>query len=772
MVHLKVDQHLDLNHGAFVTSNTLRHLKLLNKQWISISIQTKTQQINEGVVGKFEESFEMKAWYPLQINIYQKNITSQHDDVIYVNPSDLFNIVKRSPSLYKKYQNETVNIRFKNLSLLSTTFCDYAATNAVVSMVTCPYGNVDDETVDQALQEFFKSEKFLSEKEIFPVLIHSHIKNSTQSPFVLWFRVEKIVTKETSLVHENNGRFIDKSSELVLGANVESYVPYCSCVVKNRNSLFQHFISSELVKESFKKYFTLLIDSLTVLKTGGVSTADATILIEAPIGYGKGLALQTFCFQHCLHFLEIDCLNIASESFAATEKRLKSIVEKVSGPCVLYLKNVHLLCRDKEGEKEERRLVSFFANLIKEMKSQQVIMLVASTNNFSQMSTRLFSLFMYHLSLDAPSQEERENILKSLLSPEQIVDLKDIAQRTSGFFLSDFISLIRRVCQLEVINERFLEGQHIEELKEIILKVVDEIRASKSGTLSNVKVQKVTWNDVGGLEHVKKDIFDTIELPMKFPSLFRKNMQRSGLLFYGPPGCGKTLLAKAVATEFNLNFYSVKGPELINMYVGQSEENIRETFKTARRMAPCVVFFDEIDSLAPSRGRSGDSGGVMDRIVSQLLSELDGMHDNTNIFIIAATNRPDLLDPALLRPGRFDKLIYVGVPEQEEERLKLLKAVTLKLHLSSDVCLKTLVQQIPSNLTGADFKALATDASMCCVKRLILAHENEKVSLDVEQAIVTAADFEEAIRNCSPSVSMEEIEHYHSIQNEMIHKEK
>lgn len=293
MVCLKVDQHLDLNHGAFVTSNTLRHLKVLNKQWISIQTQ---QQQYEGVDGKFEESTEMKSWYPLQINVYQ-NKTSQLDDVIYVNPSDLFNIVKRSPSLYKKYENEAVTIRIKNLSALSTTYYDYAATHAVVSMVTCPYGNIDDETVDQALQEFFKNAKFLTEKETFPVLIHSHMKHPTQSPFVLWFQVEKIVTKETSLVHENNGRFVDKNSELVLGRNVESYVPYCACVVKNRNLLFQHLTSSELVFKSFTKYVTLLNDSLKMLQTGGVSTADATILIEAPIGYGKGLALQTFCFQ-------------------------------------------------------------------------------------------------------------------------------------------------------------------------------------------------------------------------------------------------------------------------------------------------------------------------------------------------------------------------------------------------------------------------------------------------------------------------------------------
>ena len=774
MVRLEVDQCLDLNHGAFVTTNTLRHLKLLNKQWISISIETTLDVKHIGVVGKFEGSEEMRSWYPLQINLLKPQNTSltPNDDVIYVNPADLFNIVKCSPALYKKYQNEAAQIRFKNLSLLSTSRADYAATKAVVSMITCPYGNVDDATVDEALQEFFRTAKFLREKELFPVLIHSHINNSSQSPFLLWFRVEKIVAKETSLVHENKGRFIDKYSELVLGANVQSHVPYCACMVKNRvRSLFELFASSKFVWQSFRQYFALLTDSLQIIQTGEVSTADATILIEAPVGYGKGLALQAFCFLYCLHFAEIDCLNVASESFSATEKRLKNIVEKAIGPCVLYFKNVHILCKDKEGEKEERRLVSFFSNLIKEIDCQQTILIVASTTNISQMSTRFFSLFMYHLSLDAPSQEERENILKSLIN-HQLPDLKEVAQKTSGFFLADFILLIRKVCQLKPMNNYFLEDTQNfgEGWKEVCLKAVDDIRASKSGTLSNVKVEKVSWNDVGGLENVKKDIFDTIELPMKFPHLFQKNMQRSGLLFYGPPGCGKTLLAKAVATEFNLNFYSVKGPELINMYVGQSEENVRETFKTARRMAPCVVFFDEIDSLAPSRGRTGDSGGVMDRIVSQLLSELDGMHDNTDVFIIAATNRPDLLDPALLRPGRFDKLIYVGVPEQQEERLKLLRAVTLKLQLAPDVCLETLVQQIPRNLTGADFKALATDASMCCVRRLIVAHENEKVTLNIDQAIITAADFKEAIRNCSSSVSLEELSRYNSIQNEMLHK--
>ncbi|ETO29557.1 AAA ATPase domain-containing protein, partial [Reticulomyxa filosa] len=179
-------------------------------------------------------------------------------------------------------------------------------------------------------------------------------------------------------------------------------------------------------------------------------------------------------------------------------------------------------------------------------------------------------------------------------------------------------------------------------------------------SVSAASIPSVYWDDVGGLEHAKKEILDIIQLPLKYPEIFNNPnhpiKQSSGLLLYGPPGTGKTLLAKAVATEFNLNFISVKGPELLNMYIGQSEQNIREVFAKGRKSRPCVLFFDEIDALAPSRGKGFDGGNVMDRVVSQLLTELDSGQDNSNLFVIAATNRPDLLDPSLLRPGRLDKM--------------------------------------------------------------------------------------------------------------------
>ena len=188
------------------------------------------------------------------------------------------------------------------------------------------------------------------------------------------------------------------------------------------------------------------------------------------------------------------------------------------------------------------------------------------------------------------------------------------------------------------------------------------VRARYSESIGAPKIPNVTWDDVGGLAHVKHEILDTVQLPLEHPELFSDGVKkRSGVLLYGPPGTGKTLIAKAVATSCALNFFSVKGPELLNMYIGESEANVRRVFQKARDAKPCVVFFDELDSIAPQRGHQGDSGGVMDRIVSQLLAELDGMASGSaasDVFVIGATNRPDLLDPALLRPGRFDRLLY------------------------------------------------------------------------------------------------------------------
>jgi SpoVK/Ycf46/Vps4 family AAA+-type ATPase len=234
----------------------------------------------------------------------------------------------------------------------------------------------------------------------------------------------------------------------------------------------------------------------------------------------------------------------------------------------------------------------------------------------------------------------------------------------------------------------------------------------------------VKWEDVGGLEDAKREIIQLVQLSQASLPPPSAATRRVGVMLHGPPGTGKTLIAKAVAGECGCSFISVKGPELLDMYVGESERNVREVFRRAKRAAPCVVFFDELDALAPARGRGGsDGGGVADRVVSQLLAEIDGAASRPGVFIIAATNRPDLVDPSALRPGRFDKLVYVPTPETRDAQGAVLRALTRKFCLADDVDLGSVLEGVPGPplLTGADLYALAADAWLLAAKRSVLA---------------------------------------------------
>ncbi|KAL0039627.1 hypothetical protein WJX77_003781 [Trebouxia sp. C0004] len=285
---------------------------------------------------------------------------------------------------------------------------------------------------------------------------------------------------------------------------------------------------------------------------------------------------------------------------------------------------------------------------------------------------------------------------------------------------------------------------------------LDRVRLRTATVIGAPKVPDVRWDDVGGLENVKRAILDTVELPLKHPSLFAAGLrQRSGVLLYGPPGTGKTLVAKAVATECSINFLSVKGPELINMYIGESERQVREIFARARRAKPCVLFFDELDSLAPARGAGADSGGVMDRVVSQLLAEVDGVQagaSGADLFVIGATNRPDLIDPALLRPGRLDVLLYVGVAEDSHSKLKVLQALTRKFTLQDDIDLPIIAEKCPPTFTGADLYALSSDAWMTALKRTVAQ------APDAETVTVIQEDFWDALSMLQPSLSNAELQ--------------
>jgi len=315
---------------------------------------------------------------------------------------------------------------------------------------------------------------------------------------------------------------------------------------------------------------------------------------------------------------------------------------------------------------------------------------------------------------------------------------------------------------------------------------------SRKETLTT-KIPTVRWEDVGGLAHVRTEVMDAIELPLRYPELF-EGSNRSGILLYGPPGTGKTLVAKAVATECGLPFLSVKGPELLGSYVGESEANVRQIFETARvaaqrnKPAAAILFFDELDSLAPRRGGGGDKGGVMERVVSTLLSELDGRQTKGRVFIIGATNRPDLLDPSLLRPGRLDRLVFLGLAVTTEDRAKILAALIRKFKLDDDPMSisNNVVDSFSPNLSGADFSAIASGALMKSLQRLCVDADKElqgrqaglattKIELDeiLDEwcdarlvPIVSKNDLLEAAKNVIPSVNKVELERYEGLRQE------
>ncbi|PWA29281.1 hypothetical protein CCH79_00013916 [Gambusia affinis] len=406
------------------------------------------------------------------------------------------------------------------------------------------------------------------------------------------------------------------------------------------------------------------------------------------------------------------------------------------------------------------------------------VVVVATVCRARDLSPGIMGAFIHQVEMESPTEEQRLAMLVCLsreLHLGRDVNLERLSKLTAGFVLGDLSALLteagRAACRrlIHTCGGRLQEdlcASGVTIMDQDFCCALETLQSAQSKAIGAPKIPNVCWEDVGGLAHVKREILDTVQLPLQRPELLSLGLNRTGVLLYGPPGTGKTLLAKAVATECAMTFLSVKGPELINMYVGQSEENIREVFHKARLAAPCVVFFDELDSLAPNRGRSGDSGGVMDRVVSQLLAELDSLQSSAGVFVIGATNRPDLLDQSLLRPGRFDKLVYVGINEDRVSQLQVLQAILRKFQLDPAVDLQDVVDRCPTRMTGADLYALCSDAMTAAIKRKIQQIDD---GLDSEDSpvLLSAEDFSSALKNFKPSVSEAELLRYRSIHQEL-----
>ncbi len=493
--------------------------------------------------------------------------------------------------------------------------------------------------------------------------------------------------------------------------------------------------------------------------------APKGVLLYGPPGTGKTLLAKAVANESNAHFISISGPEIMSKFYGESEARLREIFKeaKEKAPSIVFIDEIDSIAPKREevtGE-VERRVVSQLLSLMDGLETRGKVVVIAATNrpNAIDPALRRPGRFDREIEIRVPDKKGRLEILmihtrNMPLSDD--VNLEKIANITHGFVGADLEYLCKEAamkCLRRLLPELNMEDEKLppELLNKLVVTMSDFEGALKEITPSAMREvylesPDVKWSDIGGLEDVKKQLQEAIEWPLKYTELYNKlgHTMPKGVLLHGPSGTGKTLLAKAVATESEANFISIRGPELLSKWVGESERGIREVFRRARQAAPCVIFFDEIDSLAPMRGMGGDSM-VTERVVSQLLTELDGIQTLQGVVVLAATNRIDMLDTALLRPGRFDKLIYVPLPDKEA-RKQILKIHTRNKPLDTDVDLDK-IAEAAEGFSGAEVAAIANTAvSLLLHEYLAKYNTPELASKHVDEAKIQARHFEEALK--------------------------
>ncbi|KAI6164523.1 P-loop containing nucleoside triphosphate hydrolase protein [Pisolithus thermaeus] len=494
------------------------------------------------------------------------------------------------------------------------------------------------------------------------------------------------------------------------------------------------------------------------------------ILMYGPPGTGKTLIARAVANETGAFFFLINGPEIMSKMAGESETEKNS-------PAIIFIDEIDSIAPKREKTNGE----------VERPRSNVVVMAATNRPNSIDPALRRFGRFDREIDIGIPDPTGRLEILRIHTKNMKLaddVDLEQIAADTHGYVGSDIASLcseaamqqIREKMDLIDLDEDTIDAEVLDSLGVTMDNFRFALGTSNPSALREtaVEVPTVQWDDIGGLDKVKKELQETVQYPVEHPEKFLKyGMSPSkGVLFYGPPGTGKTLLAKAIANECNANFISIKGPELLTMWFGESEANVRDVFDKARAAAPCVMFFDELDSIAKARGGSlGDAGGAGDRVLNQLLTEMDGMNTKKNVFIIGATNRPDQIDPALLRPGRLDQLIYIPLPD-EPSRLAILKAALKKSPISPDVDLAYLSRST-HGFSGADLTEICQRAAKLAIRDSIEADirrqrerredDDSKMEEDAEEDPVpeiTREHFEEAMKYARRSVSDQDIRRY------------
>jgi len=531
----------------------------------------------------------------------------------------------------------------------------------------------------------------------------------------------------------------------------------------------------------------------TLFKTLGVKPPRG-VLLYGPPGSGKTLIARAIANETGAFFFLLNGPEIMSKMAGEAEANLRKAFEEAekNSPAIIFIDEIDSIApkRDKTNGEVEKRVVSQLLTLMDGLKGRGHVVVLAATNrpNSIDPALRRFGRFDRELDIGVPDEVGRMEILRihtKNMKLAEDVDLAEVAKSTHGYVGADMAALCTEAA-LQCIREKMdlidIEDETIDaEILDAMAVTNEHFRFAQGQTNPSslretvVEIPDVTWDDIGGLEDVKKNLQEMILYPIEHPDKFHKfGMSPSkGVLFYGPPGCGKTLLAKAVAHECSSNFISIKGPELLTMWFGESEANVREVFDKARGAAPCVLFFDELDSVGIARGSSqGDAGGAGDRVLNQLLTEMDGVGSKKNLFFIGATNRPDILDEALIRPGRLDQLIYIPLPDKPS-RVSVIKAVLRKSPIAPNINFDFL-GELTEGFTGADITELCQRATKAAIRESIEAEEQRKALMkenpDGDQAmaeamedpvpVITRKHFEEALAAARKSVTSYDLDKF------------
>ncbi len=501
------------------------------------------------------------------------------------------------------------------------------------------------------------------------------------------------------------------------------------------------------------------------------------VLLYGPPGTGKTLIARAVANESGANFYSINGPEIMSKYYGQSEQKLREIFTEAENkePSIIFIDEIDSIAPKREevqGE-VERRVVAQLLTLMDGLKERGHVIVIGATNRIDAVDPALRrpGRFDREINIGVPDKKGRREILNihSRAMPLGMDEerkskfLDEIADMTYGFVGADLAALSRESAMNSL--RRYLPEIDLDKpipteiLEKMAVTEDDFLEALKSIEPSSlrevtVEIPNIHWDDIGGLEDVKRELRESVELPLQKPEIFKNLGIRApkGFLLYGPPGVGKTLLAKAVANESNANFISVKGPEVLSKWVGESEKAVREIFKKAKQVAPTIVFLDEIDSIAPRRGSTGDSG-VTERIVNQLLTSMDGIEVLQGVVVVGASNRPDILDSALLRAGRFDKMIYIPPPDAEG-RLKILKVHTKNMPLAPGVDLKK-IANISEGYVGADLENLVREAGMIAYRK------------DLNASKVTQEDFMDALNAIKPSVDDEVLKFYNNISSNM-----